>query len=198
MKDMWDKRYSEEVYAYGKEPNEFLVQYLSFIPQGGHVLCLAEGEGRNALYLAEKGYQVTAVDFSAVGMQKAQLRAQQRGLTLQTIVEDLTTFDMGHAKWDGIISIFAHLPSELRKQIHQNVQHALKPGGFLLLEAYRPEQLDYRTGGPAQRDFLVNLEILHRELPLLVIDYEKELIRDIHEGKFHHGESAVVQLVGHK
>jgi len=194
---MWDERYDSDEYAYGKEPNDFLREAADNLPQG-RILCLAEGEGRNAVYLASLGYDVTAVDASPVGLAKAQHLADERGVTITTEVTDLANYDIGKEKWDGIISIFCHLPPELRRQVHHSVVEGLKPGGVLLLEAYTPKQLEYKTGGPPVVEMTMTLEQLHIELEGLEFKHAVETVRPVHEGRYHHGDGAVVQLVAVK
>ena len=111
---MWDERYSPDEYVYGKDPNQFLEDNYNAIPKG-KVLSLAEGEGRNAVFLAKQGYSVTAVDASQVGLSKAKKLAEENGVELELIRGDLVDFDIGENKWDGIVSIFCPLPSALRK-----------------------------------------------------------------------------------
>lgn len=198
MKDMWNTRYSEEGMAYGNLPNDFLAAAFHIIPTKGKVLCIAEGEGRNALFLAKKGYRVTAVDFSEVGMNKLKTHALEQNLEIETIVQDLNDFQPGIGQWDAVISIFAHLPPEIRGKLNQRLQDSLKEGGVCLLEAYRPEQLKHNTGGPAKVEMLMNLEIIHKELKQLKPMFEQEIEREIHEGKYHNGVSSVVQFIGKK
>ena len=196
---MWDQRYSEPGFAYGTEPNDFLRENAErHLPAGGAVLSLAEGEGRNAVFLAKRGFRVTGVDGSAVGLEKARKLAAEHGVELQTVVADLADFDLGVDRWDGIVSIWCHTPSALRTRLHRAVVAALKPGGVLLLEAYTPKQLGNKTGGPPVTDMLMTASALREELAgldLLVAD-EKE--REVHEGKHHDGLSAVVQVVARK
>lgn len=194
---MWDQRYSADEYIYGKDPNEFLAKAVDNIPKG-KVLCLAEGEGRNAVFLAQHGYEVVAVDSSSVGLEKANKLAQERGVTIQTIVTDLAHFDIEPDSWDGVVSIFAHVPPQVRKTLHQKVVKGLIPGGVLILEAYRPDQLKYKTGGPPTAEFMMTLQGLEEELAGLDFVYGVELDRDIIEGKFHTGKGAVVQIIGKK
>jgi SAM-dependent methyltransferase len=198
MENFWDKRYSEEEYAYGEGPNNFLQAEETIFPRHSAILCLSEGEGRNAVYLAQKGHNVTAMDFSAVGMKKAAERARRENVKLTTIVADLKEFDMGDKKWDGIISIFGHLPPDLRMKVHKDVLKALKPGGLFLLEAYTPEQLMLKTGGPQDENMMLTLEKLTLELGGLETIIKRTCIREIHEGRFHNGFSAVVQFIGRK
>ncbi|MGD8560441.1 MAG: class I SAM-dependent methyltransferase [Gammaproteobacteria bacterium] len=194
---MWDERYSDEDYVYGKDPNEFLANAVDKIPKG-KVLCIAEGEGRNAVFLAEQGYDVVAVDASAVGLEKARKLADERGVEIETIVSDLAHFDIDSDSWDGVVSIFAHVPPQVRKELHQKIVNGLRSGGVLILEAYRPDQLQYKTGGPPSAEMMMTLESLEAELKGLNFDYGMELDRDVVEGKFHTGKGAVVQIIGVK
>lgn len=194
---MWDQRYSADEYIYGKDPNEFLANAVNKIPKG-KVLCVAEGEGRNAVFLAEQGYDVVAVDSSTVGLEKARKLALERGVSIQTMVCDLAHFDIEAKSWDGVVSIFAHVPPAVRKELHKKIVDGLRPGGVLILEAYRPDQLKYKTGGPPTAEFMMTLKGLEEELTGLNFDYGVELDRDIVEGKFHTGKGAVVQIIGIK
>lgn len=194
---MWDERYSSEEYIYGKDPNEFLANVVGKIPKG-KVLCVAEGEGRNAVFLAEQGYEVVAVDSSAVGLEKARKLAEERGVSIQTIVCDLAQFDIKPESWDGVVSIFAHVPPQVRKELHKKIVNGLRSGGVLILESYRPDQLKYKTGGPPSAELMMTLEGLEQELKGLDFDYGVELDRDVVEGKFHTGKGAVVQIIGVK
>ncbi len=130
MKEFWNQRYSEAGFAYGTVANDFLREQTSRFASGAKIICIAEGEGRNALFLAAQGFEVTAMDMSEVGMQKAQDRAKEQRLKLTTIVEDLESFDLGENQWDGIVSIFGHLPATLRMNFHIKIIQALKPGGI--------------------------------------------------------------------
>ncbi|MBL0217549.1 MAG: class I SAM-dependent methyltransferase [Myxococcales bacterium] len=197
MTTFWDERYSGEDYAYGTEPNDFLRAEAHRIPPGP-VLCLAEGEGRNAVFLAGLGHQVTAVDQSAAGLRKAERLAQRNGVTLELIQADLATFDLGRDQWSGIVEIFVHLPPELRRRIHAQIPLALRPAGAFVLEVYRPEQLVHDTGGPKDAALLCSLADLRQELAPLELVIAREVDREIHEGRFHTGASATVQLVGHR
>jgi SAM-dependent methyltransferase len=198
---MWDQRYSEAGFAYGTEPNDFLKAEYSIIPEGGRVLCLAEGEGRNAVFLARLGYQVTAVDQSSVGLEKAGKLALDHGVEIETIVADLNDFDLGVDQWDGIVSIWAHVPETLRHQLHKQVVAALKKNGVFLLEAYTVRHIDMEgVGGPPpeQADFFMSLDQLYSELEGLEMVHAVEIDRMISEGNYHVGESAVVQVVARK
>lgn len=196
---MWDQRYGEAGFAYGTEPNAFLAEQApKHFGPGDKILSLAEGEGRNAVYLAGLGADVTGVDGSAVGLAKAEALAAERGLRIRTVHSDLGDFDLGGSAWDGIISIWAHVPLELRRRLHRGVVKALKPGGVFLLEMYHPDQVALGTGGPKDRSFLADLAQLESELEGLEFLVGRELRREVQEGKYHQGPSAVVQLLGRK
>ena len=194
---MWDVRYSDAEYVYGTAPNEFLVSVADQIPRG-KVLSLAEGEGRNAVYLAELGCKVLGVDASAVGLGKAQRLAEERGVTIETRVADLADFHIEPDSWDAIVSIFCHLPSGIRSSVHHKVVAGLRTGGVFVLEAYTPTQLKLKTGGPPTADMLMTLNLLRTELAGLRFVHARELERDVIEGKFHTGRGAVVQVVAVK
>lgn len=198
MKDFWNSRYSEQGFAYGTEPNEFLVEQANLIKKGSRILCVSEGEGRNALFLASLGHDVTAMDISSVGLEKAEERAKELNLIIKTETADLNDFDMGDSRWDAVVSIFGHLSPELRSKIHKNVIRSLKSGGIFLLESYTPEQMMLKTGGPKEENMMMSLKIIEDELAALNTIIKRTCIRDIHEGKYHNGLSAVVQYIGKK
>ena len=192
--EFWNERYAIDEYVYGTEPNDFLREQASRIPKGA-VLCLADGEGRNSVYLAGLGHRVTAVDFSIEGLRKGARLAKERGVEVAQVQADLASYDLGEAAWTGIVSIFAHTPRELRRRLHAGVVRALAPGGVFVLEAYRPEQLRHGTGGPKDVDMLPTLAQLRDELAGLELVIAREADREIHEGRFHGGPSATVQVV---
>ena len=193
----WDERYSDKDYVYGKAPNTYLASVLDKIPHG-KVLCLCEGEGRNAVYLAEHGFDVTAVDASAIGLAKASRLADERDVSINTIASDLGDFVIEPNHWDAVVSIFCHVPPALRKQVHEQIVAGLKPGGVLVLEAYTPRQIEYGTGGPPVAEMTMTLDQLHEELAGLDFDYAAEFDREVIEGKYHTGKGAVVQIVARK
>jgi SAM-dependent methyltransferase len=194
---MWDQRYSDPEYVYGTDPNAFLAEVAHHIP-AGPVLCVGEGEGRNAVFLASRGHEVEAVDASAVGLQKAEQLAAERGVAIATTVADLAHYEIGTERWAGVVSIFCHLPADLRRRVHRAIVKGLRPGGVLLLEAYSPAQLRYRSGGPPVRELLYELDELREDFAGLDWLQAVERVRPVHEGRFHTGEGAVVQLVGVK
>ena len=194
---MWDEKYSDASYFYGTEPNDFLKENVTHLPMG-KVLCLADGEGRNSVFLAKQGYSVTAVDASPVGLDKATRLAQENNVEITTICADLNEFDLGHMEWDGIVSIFCHLPAPLRAKVHGAVQSALTVNGVFLLEAYTPKQLEFGTGGPRSEAFLMSQDQLTTDLDGLDFVQLHETTRTITEGQGHNGQSAVVQCIAKK
>jgi SAM-dependent methyltransferase len=193
----WNERYSRSDFVYGLAPNDFVKEQAPQIPPGP-VLCLAEGEGRNAVYLAGLGHEVTAMDQSAVGMRKALDHAQKRGLSLRVEVSDLNHYVIQPGAWSGIVATFVHLPLPLRAQVHASVVRGLRPGGVFLLEAYTPAQLGRGTGGPQALPLLMKLSDLRQELAGLELSVARELEREVLEGSGHTGLGAVVQVLGRK
>jgi SAM-dependent methyltransferase len=194
---MWDERFSEPGYAYGTDPNGFLVSVAGRIPMG-RVLSLAEGEGRNAVFLAGLGYEVTAVDASSVGLAKAEHLAAERGVSITTVHADLATFEIEPDAWQGIVSIFCHLPPAVREGLHDRCRRGLVPGGVFILEGFAPRQLDFGTGGPKSPELLMELADLRLELQGLDFEIAHEIERPGSEGRYHRGRVAVVQVLAGK
>ncbi len=197
QRSMWDDRFDTAEYVYGTAPNDFLVEAAALIPPGP-VLSLAEGEGRNAVYLAERGHPVTAVDASAVGLAKAERLAAARGVAITTVHADLATWPIAPGAWSGIVSVFCHLPPAVRAPLHAAVAQGLAAGGVFVCEAYTPAQLAFGTGGPRDVALLVTLDALRAELAGLELLVAREVERDLHEGALHQGRSAVVQVVARR
>ena len=194
----WDERYDQDEFLFGTEPNDFLKEQAHHIPAGGKVLCLGDGEGRNGVWLAEQGYQVTSVDLSQVGLDKTQRFAKERGVTIETIYADLADWPIEPQAWDGIVSIFCHMMPDERKRMHLRIVNGLKPGGVFLLEAYSPEQIDKGTGGPSNTDLLVTAEDIISELVGLDIYLAHSIDREVIEGTSHTGKANVTQVFASK
>ncbi len=196
-RSMWEQRFSADTYVYGTEPNEFLRNNVATLP-AGNVLCLAEGEGRNAVFLAGAGFDVHSVDLTEAGVAKTLRLAATRGVEVHAVVGDLAMFDIGTEHWDLIVSIFAHMPPHVRRDLHSRVVAALKPGGMVLLEAYTPRQIGRGTGGPSVPEMTMTLNSLRDELAGLEFIHAAELDRNIVEGAGHSGIGAVVQVIARK
>ncbi|MGE9290171.1 MAG: SAM-dependent methyltransferase [Puniceicoccales bacterium] len=193
---MWDQRYAQDDFVYGTEPNSFLAENASKLT--GPVLSIAEGEGRNAVFLASRGLDVLGVDRSSVGLEKAQKLAKERGVSIRTKGVDLADFDPGENSFGAVVSISAHLPSSVRSRLYPLIERALKPGGIILLEAYSPAQISRDTGGPKDPDMLMTCEDLERSFLRCEPILSQEIEREIVEGKFHSGLASVVQYIARK
>lgn len=195
-KDFWNQRYGEEAFAYGKSVNEFLKN--NPFPTGSSIVCLAEGEGRNGVFLAQQGHSVTCIDYSESGIRKTQALAAEKKVTIETICADLNDVVLEPEAWDGIVVIFGHFPEDLRQRVHRQFYSALKTGGKFVLEAYRKEQLSYKTGGPMTVDLLYSAEALRDDFSAFTELEVTETVREVREGAYHFGKAAVVQVVGVK
>lgn len=193
----WDERYASVDWAFGTEPNDFLREQAAQLP-GGPVLCIGDGEGRNGVYLASLGHEVTSVDLSEVGLAKARRLAAERGVNLTTVVADLAEFQPGQAQWSAVVSIFCHLPCAIRAIAYPRLVASLAPGGVFLLESYTPDQIGRGTGGPSDPDLMNKPAQLTQELAGLEVLHLWEGERDVVEGPFHSGRAAVVQYLGRR
>lgn len=194
----WNRSYAQDGYKYGTLPNDFLRDHVSALRPGGRLLSLGEGEGRNATFLAAQGFDVVAVDASAVGLAKAEQLAQERGVRITTVLADIEQYALGLNAWDGVVSIWCHLPPALRARVHRELPRALRPGGVLLLEAYTPAQLEFGTGGPQSLELLPTLAQLRGELEGLEFEFAVERERVVNEGLAHRGRSAVVHVIARR
>ena len=196
-RDFWNEKYANTDYAYGTEPNEFLVSAVAKLKRG-ETLSLAEGEGRNAVWLAQQGFTVSSIEQSEKGVAKTLRLALQRGVIVMAERGELETFNIQPNSWDLMVSIYAHTPQELRRKLHRQVVAGLKPGGVFILEAYTPAQIPNNTGGPKDASLMPTAELLRSELHELVFDHLEEIERDVVEGSLHTGTAHVVQLVAHR
>lgn len=185
--ERWNARFAEPGYAYGDQPNDFLQAACSSMAPGD-ALTLCEGEGRNAVYLAKLGFRVTAVDFSEVGLRKANELAAAHGVAVTTLFADLADFDPGIGKWDLVVAIFAQPPSATRQRIYGRLQHCLRPGGAFVLET------KVEVGATAQ-DRYPGAAILKGEIAPLEIRIVNEQDRQLNEGRYHSGIQRTVQIV---
>ena len=193
---MWNQRFASSEFVYGTEPNSFLAQHANVLV--GPVLSIAEGEGRNAVFLASLGLDVLGVDGSEVGLAKAHALAASRGVTIRTEVANLATYEPPENAFASVVSISAHLPSAVRKRLHRLVERSLKPGGVILLEAYTAAQLARDTGGPKDPDMLMSRAALEEEFPNCEPIISREVEREVVEGAFHTGLACVVQFIARK
>jgi 2-polyprenyl-3-methyl-5-hydroxy-6-metoxy-1,4-benzoquinol methylase len=198
MKEFWDQRYSEEGSAYGEMPNEFLVTQAERFRPGMSVLVVGDGEGRNGVWLAQQGLDVTSIDYSVAGVQKAQVLAAARDVKLNVICADLNEWAWPQARFDAVVSIYLHFPSVARPQMHARMLEALVPGGVLVMEAFNKAQLEYPSGGPPLEDALFSAELLKQDFVAANIEQCEELVVQLNEGKYHVGPAAVVRLIARR
>jgi SAM-dependent methyltransferase len=197
--ERWEKRYAAPEYVFGTEPNVFLKSQVGLLPKSGKALAVADGEGRNGVWLAEQGLDVLSVDFSPTALAKAQTLARERGVTLRTIEADIITWEWPNAEFDVVVGIFFQFvaPPE-RARIFAGIRKALKPGGLLLLEGYGPKQLEYKTGGPSELENLYTEELLRAEFAGFSELATKSYDSMMSEGTRHVGMAALVDLVARK
>jgi cyclopropane fatty-acyl-phospholipid synthase-like methyltransferase len=195
----WQQRFAGEEYRFGTAPNAFLKSQASLLRKGQTALAIADGEGRNGVFLAEQGLDVLSLDFSPLAQEKARKLAAARGVTMRVEQADVVNWDYPAAVYDVVAAIFFQFaaPAE-RDQIFAGIKKALKPGGLLLLEGYRPKQLEYKTGGPSQADNLYTRALLERSFADFATRDIREYDAEIYEGAGHGGMSALIDLVATK
>lgn len=199
MQDFWNERFGGEDYFYGVKPNAFLASQAALLKPGWSALCVADGEGRNGVWLAEQGLEVLAIDFSEKALQKSARLAASRGVSLQTELTDVHARQWEENRFDLIVAIFIQFASSAERQaLHHSIVQALKPGGLLLLQGYTPKQLEFGTGGPSNIDNLYTAEDLRQDFAGMKILHLCEHESPIEEGSGHSGMSALVDLVARK
>lgn len=197
--DTWDQRYSGPDFLFGTGPNAWLARQAALLAPGMKALAIADGEGRNGVWLAQQGLLVDAFDLSAVGMAKAAELAQRHGVHLNLHVCDCDAWDWQPEAYDCVAAIFIQFADPVqRARLFERIAATLKPGGILILQGYTLKQLDYKTGGPGEAAHLYTAELMREAFAALDIlelqDYEDEL----HEGSRHVGRSALLGLVARK
>jgi len=199
MVNVWDERYAGEDYFFGTEPNAFLVSQRHLLKPGMSCLAVADGEGRNGVWLAQQGLQVLSVEASAVALEKAKKLAQQRGVSIDFEQADLAHWQWGANRFDVVVAIFIQFaPPALREQMFADIKRCLKPGGLLLLQGYTPRQLEYKTGGPSAVENLYTEALLRKEFGDMEILQLSEHDEHVSEGTGHSGMSALIDLVARK
>lgn len=195
----WDERFSEQDYLFGTAPNACLAAQKKLLPLSGTALALADGEGRNGVWLAQQGLSVTSVDFSPVALEKARRLAAARRVALATVQADLAEWTWPAAQVDVVAAIFIQFAGPtLRDAIFRGIRRALKPGGILVLQGYRPEQLRYGTGGPPCAENMYTAQMLREVFAGFDILHLEEHDSEVNEGGGHRGMSALVDLVARR
>ena len=198
----WDERYAASEYAFGSAPNAFLAAQAHRFHPGQRAFVPGDGEGRNGVWLATRGLQVDTVDASVKGVAKARELAAKHNVSINPVVADLTAWPWPVGMYDVAVSIFLHFPEAQRTAMHRRMLHTLKPGGLLLLEAYRPRQLELQktgtVGGPQDVTMLMTRERLIADFAEADITDIVEVELDLNEGRRHTGRSAVIRLIARR
>jgi cyclopropane fatty-acyl-phospholipid synthase-like methyltransferase len=197
--NMWDERYASGEYFFGTKPNVFMVSQHHLLKPGMSCLAVADGEGRNGVWLVEQGLKVLSVDNSAVAASKADTLAAQRGVTLDFEVADLLNWSWQDSHYDAVVAIFIQFASPAQRTLlFASIKKCLKPGGLLLLQGYTPRQLEYGTGGPPVAENMYTEALLRLVFSDMDILHLVEHDAEINEGAGHHGMSALIDLVARK
>jgi SAM-dependent methyltransferase len=195
----WNKRFEAEGYVFGTEPNEYLREHAAQWRPGSHVLCVADGEGRNSVWLAGQGMRVDAFDLSEVGVAKARKLAAAVGVTVEFSVFDCDGWPWPAETYDGVAAIFVQFADPLmRERLFANMIRSLKRGGTLILQGYTPKQLEYKTGGPSLLPHLYTEEMLRAAFAATEILELRAYDADLTEGTRHRGRSALIGLVARR
>lgn len=200
--DRWNERYSNDDFAYGEEPNNFLKEQLEKL-NAGTILFPAEGEGRNAVFAATLGWSVSAFDISEEGRNKALRLAQKHNVTIDYQVGELKSLNFTYEQFDAIALIYAHFPAEIKSLYHKTLDKYLKKGGFIIFEAFSKSHINYiekneKVGGPKDIDMLFSIDEIKSDFDNYEIIELEEKVIELKEGLFHNGEGSVIRFVGRK
>lgn len=197
---VWDERFSGAGYLYGVEPNAFLVRQRHRLKPGTRVLAVADGEGRNGVWLAQQGMRVTSVDGSAVAVRKALKLAMTRGVSIRAEVAELIGWRWTGPPVDAVAAIFIHFPPETRPRVHRAMAEALAPDGLLILEAFHKDQLGRGTGGPPRKDMLYDAAMLREDFEAAGLEILEiaEGETDLDEGPSHRGSAMTIRMVARR
>jgi len=194
---IWNSRFSTDGYVFGTEPNDWLRRHASVWKSGSTILCVADGEGRNSVWLARQGHKVDAFDISEVGVGKARRLAEQYHVNVNYSISGCDDFEWRPNHYDGVAAIFVQFADPvLRSRLFENMARSLKPGGSLVLVGYTPKQLDYGTGGPSVLSHLYTPEMLREAFGSLDIQVLEAYEAELAEGDGHKGRSAIIGLIG--
>ncbi|MHB8493186.1 MAG: SAM-dependent methyltransferase [Casimicrobiaceae bacterium] len=195
-RETWNQRYTSPGYLFGEEPNAFLRKQARWLQPGSRVLCVADGEGRNSVWLAEQGFEVIAFDFAPNAVEKARALAKRRGVSVDHQVNDIENWPWATARYDAVAAIFIQfLPPDGREAAIAAMKAAVVPGGAFLLEGYRPEQVDYGTGGPPRREHMYTRDWVEKQFADWDIHVLEAYDAELREGRGHSGMSALIDLV---
>lgn len=195
---MWEERYSTPDYVFGKDPAQFLTEHMHLLHAGQTALCVADGEGRNSVFLAQQGLQVTALEYAPSAIAKAQDLAKAAGVSIDIQEADVLRHDWAD-QYDAVLGIFIQFAGpEEREQLFTGMKHSVRPGGLMLLHGYTPEQIAYGTGGPPHAENMYTTGQLATDFDGWDILENRAYERDVQEGRGHSGHSALIDFVARK
>lgn len=193
----WDERYAEDDYVFGQDPNQWMAEHTSFLTPGKKALLPGDGEGRNGVWLAERGLDVTTIDASPIGVEKAERLAKARGVQIEALALDLRDWDAPQSVFDVAVLAFLHVNADERADVHRIIARAIKPGGLLLLEGFAPDHLGYGRGGPPVKEMMFTDERLREDFgELLDIEVLDVLKTELPASERHGGPAVVARLRG--
>ena len=193
QQEFWNSKFSRDGYLYGLKPNGFIALKSKLFKKGSKVLCLGEGEGRNAIFLAKKGFDVTAIDASDIGLSKLEQRAKEENLNIKTICIDLNDWNTNE-KYDVIVASYLHMYKEDRAKLFENIEESLNPDGYFVGEFFSQNQLNFSSGGPKDKELLYLEEDFKNHYVFSGAEV-KEQITILDEGKGHQGEASVIRVL---
>lgn len=195
----WNTRYATEEYLFGVEPTPFIQRHESRLPPKARVLAVADGEGRNSVFLAASGHRVTAFDISVNALAKARKLAASKGVSVDFREAGTDTWDWAPEAYDALAAIFIQFAGpKPRSEMFQNFDRTLRPGGVLLLHGFAPRQVSYGTGGPPNKENMYTLELLHSAFPGYEVLHEADYDEVIASGSGHNGKAGLIDFVACK
>ncbi|MFH6767652.1 class I SAM-dependent methyltransferase [Gaetbulibacter aquiaggeris] len=203
MENLWDTRFGQKEYAYGTLPNAFFKSVIDTYNVEGKLLLPAEGEGRNAVYAAKKGFDVYAFDTSTEGKKKAMKLAKENNVTINYEVGDFYSLELLKEKFDAVVLIFAHFTPDIVSDYHKKITELLKPNGLVILEGFSENHIEFqknnpKAGGPKNLEMLFSKKTITRDFPDFEIIKLEEVEVELDEGIFHQGKAKVIRFIGRK
>ena len=196
QQEFWNNKFSQADYFYGLNPNRFLASQINLLKNHKKLLCLGEGEGRNAIFFAKNGFEVSAIDASNLGLEKLQNRAIEEKLDIKTICMDLNDWEVTK-KYDVIVASYLHMYKNEREKLFQKIEDSLNPNGYFIAEFFSTKQLSYKSGGPKDLDLLYTIEDFSNHFNLCKKNITEEIVT-LDEGIGHQGEACVIRVVVQK
>lgn len=193
QKEFWNDKFKDDEFFYGINPNEFLASNKDLLKNGGDILLLGEGEGRNALYFAKNGFNVSAIDCSDIGLSKLANKAKEENLNINLFCEDLTTWE-SNKKYDAVLASYLHMHTNDLEKLFLNIENSLNSGGYFIAEFFSKNQLNYSSGGPKNSDLLYSVEDFEDRFNSCIKDVKEELVV-LDEGIGHQGEASVIRVI---